>query len=184
MESHRPFEGWLLGDDALTALQQGQLRAHLDTCPDCRALAAGRTAFEESVRQSPMQAPGAGFTARWVASLSERHAKESLRQAAWIGLGLVGSAAAVAALLLILVGETLLSPWAWIVQTLNGLANLMVWGRLAWEFTAAVINGLPSIVPGSWELAAIAAGLGLSAVWLISLYRLALQSATTKGETQ
>jgi len=183
MESHRPYEDWLLGDEALTAAQQEQLRAHLSACPDCRALAAGRTAFEESVRQSRMQAPGAGFTARWVASLSERHAKESLRQVLWIGIGLACSAAAVGALLLTLVGETLISPWAWIVQTLNALANLMVWGRVAWEFTAAVINGLPSILPGSWELAAIAAGLGLTAVWLISLYRLAVQSAT-KGEIQ
>lgn len=183
MESHRPFEDWLLGDEGLTAVQHDQLRLHLDACPHCRGLAAGMAAIERTVRESRMTAPAPGFTSRWVAGLPERQAKESRRQAAWIGIGLAGSAAVVGAVLVILVGQTLLSPWAWIVQMLSILANLVIWGWVTWEFVAAVADGLPSIVPAAWGVAAIAATIGLTGVWLVSLYRLAVQGAT-KGEAQ
>lgn len=130
-----------------------------------------------------MVIPEQGFTARWVAALPERRARESRRQALWFGIGLAVAAAVVGALLVILVGQTLLSPWAWIVQTLSTLANLVIWGWVTWEFVAAVADGLPSIVPAAWGVAAIAASIGLIGVWLVSLYRLAVQGAT-KGESQ
>lgn len=183
MESHRPFEEWLLGDERLTAAQHGQLRLHLDACPQCRGLAAGMAAMERTVRESRMAIPRQGFTARWVAALPERRERESRRQALWIGIGLALSAAAVGMLLLILVGQTLLSPWAWIVQTLSALRNVVIWGWVTWEFLAAVADGLPSIIPAAWGVAAVAAGIGLTGVWIVSLYRLAAQGAT-KGESR
>lgn len=183
MESHRPFEDWLLGDENLTAAQHDQLRLHLDSCAHCRGLAAGVVAFERAVREGRMAIPRQGFTARWVAALPERRERESRRQALWIGIALAVSAVAVGAVLVILVGQTLLSPWAWIVQTLSSLSNLVIWGWVTWEFLAAIADGLPSIVPAAWGVAAIAAGLGLIGVWLVSLYRLATQGAT-KGESQ
>lgn len=183
MESHRPFEDWLLGDERLTAEQHGQLRMHLGVCAQCRSLAAGMAAMERTIRESRMAIPEQGFTARWVAALPERRETESRRQALWIGIGLAVSAAAVASALVSLVGQTLFSPWAWIVQTLSALRNVVIWGWVAWEFLAAIADGLPSIVPAAWGVAAVAAGIGLTGVWIVSLYRLAAQGAT-KGESQ
>ncbi len=183
MESHRPFEDWLLGDDALNSLQRSQLKAHLDTCIQCQDLAAGWSAVERAVRDSRWIAPAPGFKARWLTGLPERQAKQARRQAWWIGLGLAGAAAIVGALLLVLVGHTLLSPWAWIVQGLNVVTDLAVWGWVVWGFCAAVVDGLPSIVPAAWGVGLVAACLGLVGLWLISLYRLAAQGVT-KGESR
>jgi hypothetical protein len=72
---HRPFEDWLLDNQALSTGQMRQLNAHLRVCPDCTAIAEVNLALNST----KLAVPAAGFTERFQIRLSARKKAMHLR---------------------------------------------------------------------------------------------------------
>ncbi len=73
--NHRPFEDWLLEDQQLTIEQERELRAHLQTCTSCAAIAESNLALHST----RMVSPKAGFVSRFETRLIE-HRKAARRR--------------------------------------------------------------------------------------------------------
>ncbi len=165
---HRPFEDWLMDNQALTPDEKQQLNSHLRTCTSCTALADVNLALK-SVR---MAEPEAGFVDRFQVRLAAR--KQAMRRRNFWGF-------------VVLTLSTLgLSGWiAWPVlkelfqSPVNLLASWMASLVSFWASLQAILRAgmvLFKVVPGFvpvyiWTVILFAAG-GWSLVWIVSLMKI------------
>jgi len=82
---HQSYETWLLDDERLTAGQERELRLHLQSCPQCAALAQSNRAL----RAAPMSAPPAGFALRFQARLAAERKAQRIRNISGLTLILI-----------------------------------------------------------------------------------------------
>ena len=176
--SHQPFEDWILDDEALRGEQQQALDAHRAVCASCTRLGTARTAVERGLRQAEMEAPAAGFTARFSQRLARDRVQAGRRQA-WGTFTLAAAAAGVVATPLVLrVSQDWKSPGDWVVQVLIRLYDAWVGLRVAGGFVQVAWNSLPDVLPPAWILGFVAACLGIGVVWIATLYRFAFRRVT------
>ncbi len=173
--SHQPFEAWLLMRDELTPDESGRLRAHLDECGPCAALAGALEEVEAEFRTAESLRPAPGFTARWRARMEGASERRAVRQA-WSALGLMAGMAV--SLLALLVAGVLGSPADWAAGGLRTLAGWIADARLVWGLAGAFVGSLPepiSIASGmALALGLMAATVGLAGAWFITMHRFAL----------
>jgi predicted anti-sigma-YlaC factor YlaD len=166
---HRPFEGWLLDNQTLTADEKRQLNAHLQGCSSCSALAEVNLAL----KSAKMAEPAAGFTDRFQARLAAR--KQALRRRNFWGF-----------LLLALSVLSILTFFAWpvIVGLLQSPVDLLsTWiGSLLslWVSLIAMANAglvlfriVPGFIPAYIWTVILFAACGWSLLWVFSLFKFA-----------
>jgi hypothetical protein len=165
---HRPFEGWLLNDDALTPQQKRELNAHLQNCNSCSALAEVDLAF----RSVQAAEPASGFVDRFQGRLAAR--KRALRLRNAVGFGLL--AVSVAGVLLFLAWPVLQASFERPVDMLaSGLSSLVsLWAALQALFHAGTVlfRVAPGFVPGYIWAILIFGLTGWSVVWAFSLLKI------------
>ncbi len=165
---HRPFEDWLMDNQALTPDEKQQLNSHLRTCTSCTALADVNLALK-SVR---MAEPEAGFVDRFQVRLAAR--KQAMRRRNFWGF------------VVLTLSALGLSGWiAWPVlkelfqSPVNLLASWMASLVSFWASLQAILRAgmvLFKVVPGFvpvyiWTVILFAAG-GWSLVWIVSLMKI------------
>jgi hypothetical protein len=165
--NHRPFEDWLLADEALTPQQKRELQAHLQTCAECASLAE----VDMVLKSVKAAAPAEGFADRFQVRL-EAQKKALRRRYFWGYFILVLSVASVA----------LWSSWPLLKSAVQSPVNLLaswlsylvlLWASL--EAMGHVSSVLVKIVPGFiplyvWLVILLAGG-GWSLVWILSMIK-------------
>jgi anti-sigma factor RsiW len=177
--THRPYhesmQAVLDGDLALA--DRRALEAHLATCASCQADWAALNSVHRLFKAAPLAAPRAGFNGRFQARLAQRRRQpQALWGALALGLGAVGASALVVPLGLGLVFSTVRVAQ----QPATSLALLASVSAVA-AFLATFLDALFIAVgalagvllpnPLLWAGAVLA--LGLTAVWLYVMRRLA-----------
>jgi hypothetical protein len=164
---HRPFEGWLLNNQALAADEKRQLDAHLQGCNSCSALAEVNLALK-SVR---MAAPTAGFADRFQVRLAAQ--KKALRRRNFWGFLLL--TLSVLSILTLIIWPVLTSllqspldlPAAWIGSLLSFWSVLVAMAQAGWVLFKVVPDFVPAYI---WTVILFAA-CGWSLLWVFSLIK-------------
>ena len=165
---HRPFEGWLLNNQVLTADEKRQLNAHLQVCSSCSALAEVNLAL----KTVKMTAPADGFTDRFKFRLETR--KKTIRRRNFAGFMLLAGC---------VLGALTLIFWPFLMGVSQSPVELLIswFGALLsfWTSLEAMAHAgflLFKIVPGFipvyiWAIFLLAAcGWGL--VWVFSFIKI------------
>lgn len=165
--NHRPFEDWLLDNQALTVDQKRQLNTHMQTCRSCAALGEVNLALR-SVR---VAMPAAGFADRFQVRLIAR--KQALRWRNIWGFTF---------LTLSVLGLFVWISWPVLKDLIQTPVNLLAawisslisyWASLQAIFQAGMVlfKVAPGFVPTYvWTVILFAAG-GWSLVWVVSLMK-------------
>jgi hypothetical protein len=164
---HRPFEDWLLDNQALTTDQKHQLITHLRTCSTCSVIAEVNLALN-SVK---VAAPAAGFTDRFQARLAAR--KQALRwRNIWGFLVLTLSALSILVWVTWPVLKDLLqSPVNLVASWISSLASFWAAFQAITQAGVVLFKVAPGFVPAYvWMVILLAAG-GWSLVWVISFMK-------------
>jgi hypothetical protein len=166
---HRPFEGWLLNNQTLTAEEKRQLNIHLQGCSSCSALAEVNLALK-SVRVAE---PAAGFTDRFQARLAAR--KQALRRKnLWGFLLLTLSVSSVLTLIAWPIITSLLqSPVdllsAWFYSLLSSWVSLIAMAHAG----LVLFKVIPDFIPAYIWTVILFAACGWSLLWVFSLFKFA-----------
>jgi anti-sigma factor RsiW len=162
--NHRPFEDWLLADEALDPERNRELRAHLLTCKTCAALAEVNVALRSAQTIHPVS----GFTNRFQERLAVHKAGQ--RKRAFWGVLVLGLSALTVLVWLGLSAFPLLeqSPFELFVKWLGYMAYLIT-AIQAINVVSSVLWGMiPDFVPPAWLAAGGLVFAGLSSLWVIA----------------
>ena len=165
--NHRPFEGWLLNTQALSADEKRQLDTHLQICSSCTALAEVNLALK-SVK---MVAPAAGFTDRFQIRLEAR--KRALRRRNILGFVLL-TMCVLGALLFIawpVITSLLRSPAGLLTSWLGALVSLWVALEAMAHAGLVLFKIVPGFIPAYIWMFGLFAACGWSLVWVLSLIK-------------
>ncbi len=99
--NHQLIDLWLHDPSGLSAEQTCELRAHLQTCGECKRIYAGWQASSRLIQAAGQAYAPQGFAARFQGSLAERRRKKNLRQVKIFLLALLGAILAASILLLV-----------------------------------------------------------------------------------
>lgn len=165
--NHQPFEDWLLDPGSLDTKKKHELQAHLQTCPECMALAE----VELALHTARMESPAAGFAERFQGRLI-KHKQALRRRIFW---GFLMMTIGVIAILLWLswsrLGPMLQSP-------VNTLAGWISWLIALWtslqaigQVSKLIFQVLPGFVPPFvWISLLLGAG-AWSMLYILSLVK-------------
>ena len=166
--NHRPFEDWIISEQALTPVEKRQLESHLRGCKVCSSLVD--TGVE--LRSSRMVPPKAGFTHRFHTRLAAHKVSERRRRF-W------GS------LVFILVGTFLLawkagpfilsifaSPAEWITFVIGYFLFVATSIQVLTEAVLVILDIAPVLVPAYVWMIIVSALAGLGLLWSVSIWRL------------
>ena len=164
---HRPFEDWLINNQALSTDETRQLNTHLQECSSCSALAEVNLALK-SIK---MAAPAAGFTDRFQVRLEAQ--KKALRRRNFWGF--------------LLLSLSVLSALVWTVwpvlksliqSPVNLLASWLSTVVSVWASVEALFQGgrvilkvLPGFIPVYVWIVILLAASGWSLLWVFSLMK-------------
>lgn len=144
--SHELYESWLLSEQSLTAGQKDELKAHLQTCPQCRKIASGWQATRQAILSSGSVAPQPGFSTRWQATLAERRQHKQKLTIRWLLLGLVVSAlVSFSTLFVFLTNTTALLDW-WL-KTSVSLERTAGWLSQIGKLLGSWLGNVPGFLP-------------------------------------
>ncbi len=162
-----------LSDTILDAYAEGQLTArertaadaHLATCADCRLALVTLAQMGDLLREQPQQTPPLELTSRILAELapvSARPIRQRWTTSHWLAAGL--SATVVWTLLVVLVGETVLSAYRRGLGDFADLARLHPQALMRYpsEALSAILESIPAV---EMALTLVALALGL---WLLT----------------
>ena len=173
--SHQPFEEWIFEEEGLPLEQRKRLQVHLDGCRRCQALYAAWEGIRSDLADPQMVGPEPGFASRWRARYAEQSLDTARRQVSWaLGLTILG-AGVLAIPLAMQVYAVLEAPAAAGGSVIRGILSLDLALKLSGGFLRALLSGVASqLVPAGWAGIGLAL-LGFTAVWVLSLYRFAIQ---------
>lgn len=172
--SHQPYETWLLETEELTAQQAAELRAHLDTCPECKQLKNAWGNVLGMIRSEPVVPAPAGFAQRWKADLEARKAKKQARQIRRT-LFLMVAGIAVISLGFIVFLATTMTPAEFMVHAMRTITTVSSSAREAQQFLQYLLRITPPVIPILIGLAAASWVLALSLTWLITVLRFSIK---------
>ncbi len=175
--NHPLIDLWLHDPSGLTAEQDSQLRAHLQTCEECKRIYAAWQASSRLIQTAGTVRAPQGFTARFQASLPERRRKRQHRQVRIFLLVLL-SAILAASILLLLRFFGSHPPVQVLSQGIHFFSTAP--GRLL-EFRYIVSFWLGEISPVYWISAAFILS-GWTIILLLS-WALAVMRITHQGVT-
>jgi hypothetical protein len=163
--NHRPFEDWMLEDQALTPEHKRDLQSHLRTCTQCAALAEVNLALGSARVATPAE----GFADRFQVRLAAQRQAQRKRNF-WGFLILVISVMTVLSWLAWPILKVVLdSPVNFLSTWLSYLLSLWFWLQALGQAGSVLLRVIPAFVPPYfWILAAFAlAGWGL--LWALSI---------------
>ena len=173
--NHQTFENWILDAAPLSEAETQALRAHLETCESCRALAESWGAVAALFDGTPAPDPAPGFSDRWLDALERAEAAQHARarRQAWIAAAVFGSGAL---LTLILLGVQFVrlygSFWGFALDALSRTTGLLVWlvglGSLGGTFLRAFAGLVPLPV---WGAVAAFSGLAML-LWVVVMAKI------------
>ena len=167
--NHRPFEDWMLEDQALTAEQKRDLQSHLRTCTQCAALAEVNLALGAA----KAAAPAAGFANRFQVRLAAQRQVQR-RRIFWGFLILVISVVSVLSWFAWPILSVVLdSPVEALSTWLSYLLSLWFWLQALGQAGSVLLRVIPTFVPPYfWPLAAFAL-VGWGLLWALSIWKIA-----------
>ena len=176
--SHELYENWLLSEPPLTLEQKEELNTHLQSCPQCRKLAAGWKGALQQISAVSMAEPAPGFSERWQNSLAERRQRKQKMTIRWLLLGLIFAAViSLTTLVLFLTNSIALLDW-W-VKSAASLERLGTWVNQAGLVLSSWFQGFPPIVLPAFFLLVLSAGCTLLVVlWVSVAKQLSFQGVT------
>ena len=164
---HRPFEDWLLNNQALSTEENRQLNTHLQSCCSCSTLAEVNLALK-SVK---MIAPAAGFAERFHVRL-EAQKKALHRRNFWGFLLLTLSVlSGLTSITLPVLKSLIQSPLYWLAAWLSTVVS--IWASLEALFQGGrvILKVIPGFIPiYVWIVVLLVAG-GCSLLWVFSLMK-------------
>jgi len=164
---HRPFEDWLLNNQALSVDENRQLNTHLQSCSTCSALAEVNLALK-SVK---MVAPAAGFAERFLGRLEAQ--KKALRRRNFWGFLLLtlSVSSGLTSVTLPVIKSLIQSPLDWLAAWLSTVVS--IWASLEALFQGGrvILKVIPGFIPiYVWIVVLLVAG-GWSLLWVFSLMK-------------
>ena len=167
--NHRPFEDWMLEDQAMTPEQKCELQSHLRTCSQCAALAEVNLVLASS----RVVVPAAGFADRFQVRLSAQRQSQRKRNF-WGFLILVISVMTVLMWLAWPILKVVLdSPVNFLSTWLSSLLSLWFWLQALGQAGSVLLRIIPTFVPPYvWALVAFSLA-GWSLLWVLSIWKLA-----------
>ena len=162
---HRPFEDWLLNNQALSAEENRQLNAHLQGCSSCTALAEVNLALK-SVK---LVAPETGFTERFQVRLEAQ--KKALRRRNFWGFMVLTLSvlSGLVAITLPVLKSLIQSPVAWLASWLSTVVSIWASVEALFQGGRVILRVLPGFIPiYVWIVVLLVAG-GWSLLWVLSL---------------
>ncbi len=176
--SHELYENWLLSEPPLTSEQKEELTTHLQSCPQCRKLAAGWKGALQQISAVGMAEPAPGFSQRWQNSLAERRQRKHKMTIRWLLLGLIMAAViSLTTLALFLTNSIALLDW-W-VKSAASLERMSTWIKQAEMVFSSWFSGFPPIILPVFVLLVLSAGCTLLVVlWVSVAKQLSFQGVT------
>ena len=174
--NHQPFDVWLFEEEALSPDQDRALAEHLASCEYCRALAAARRAVDDQLRSTSQIRPAPGFTQRWRACLAENRHRMGQCQLCTVLLsttvGLITLTLLFGAQLLPLLQPVIPAITQWFSKIVGVIAHLNLVRDILGVLFEIMVEGIPIV----YRVVLPVSIAGLSAGWIVSLYRLSLQN--------
>ncbi len=166
--NHRPFEDWLLEDQALDPQQQRDLQNHLRDCVSCASIADSNLAL----RGTRMVSPQPGFADRFSGRLARRRAEQRLRQVVGTILLVLAGVGLTAYFAGPIIEEALSSPAAWITAVVGYFLFVVTSLQVLSEAGEVLLRVLPTFVsPAGWFITALIFA-GLASMWVLTIRRL------------
>jgi anti-sigma factor RsiW len=173
---HLQFEAMLFDVKHLTSAQRAELESHLASCSACGELAHALSQMEERMANASLVAPAEGFGVRFQRRLWRARQNAHARL---FGLSAVTITAGVVTLVT-LFGADVISWLTPLVSTslksLAGITRLSGLFTMLGEFLTLLVENMISTLPPAYLLAGSAAFSGLLGLWILSLYRMNIQS--------
>lgn len=173
--AHQPFETWIFAEEATTNEQARALEEHLESCAHCKALANAWADVRGSLHAPAMAMPAPGFSARWQARLAQSRERDRRRQAEWVLAGTCGGAILLSLLLGLHWIDLLRSPAGLLMDLATGLSSLVARLLVMQDLLTSLFRLLgPSALPLG-GLGFVAAASAVAVLWVVSIYRFAIQ---------
>lgn len=173
--NHQPFESWIFDDAPLADAQQQELDAHLQDCSACRELFEADRHVISIMGPASMRAPAPGFRARFEHRLAEQQRTRRIIQI----LGLSAMVLGLLVLVSLFVGGFLFTRYVPFTRAVTGagtfVIQLALQMRLMLRVVGMVVGAFLTTLPQALLLAAAVTGMGLTGLWLFSLYRISSQ---------
>ena len=173
---HLPYDTWLFEGEALSPDRYRALAEHLEFCEHCRTLAAAWSAVEGQLISTSQIEPAPGFTQRWRASLADDRHRVGQRQLGTVLLsttvGLVTLALLFGAQLLPLLQPAIPAITQWFSKIVGVVAHLNLVREVFSVLLEIMVEGIPIV----YRVVLPISLTGLSAGWIVSLYRLSFQN--------
>ena len=170
MNTHDPYEHWILKDGPLNEEQASSLNRHLAGCTHCQQVKLGWERAHQQMTGAEMAVPAPGFSQRWQSSLAERRASRQKNQVRrffkyLIGINLLSFTGLVSTLIL---GTSPLKLFSGLLQ---GSVSTFLYAKEAQNLILGAFHSVPLFIPVAfWIL--ISTGFCLAAlVWGASMWR-------------
>ena len=174
--NHQPFDKWLFEEEALSPDQGRALAEHLESCEHCHTLAAAWKAVEGQLLATSQIGPAPGFTQRWRASLADSRRRVGQRQLSTVLLattvGLATLTLLFGAQLLPLLQPVIPAITQWFSQIVAVIAHFNLVREIFSILLEIMVEGIPIVYRVTLPISLT----GLSAMWIVSLYRLGFQN--------
>jgi len=172
---HQPFEAWIFEEDSLGEVEQRDLAAHLADCGVCRSLFEADRNVIGIVQRAESVAPAPGFRGRFEFRLEEQRRTRRLVQ----GLIITAIILAILVATSLLVGGFLFTRYVPFTRAVTGLGQILiqvvVQVGLMVKILGLVAGAFLKSLPQASLFAASIAGVGLTSLWLFSIYRVSSQ---------
>lgn len=177
--SHLPYETWMFSQEQLSSEQSKELSDHLENCAQCRMQQLSWTNVRSHMQSAPVLPPRPGFSQRWQTGLSERRAREQLRQ---VRIWLLGLAApAVTSLIVLGIYLTVtISPMDLVVAGFQSFTRMIIIGANLQIVLAKWVPILPIAIPVAiWILFSLSLCL-VTGIWLVSMWQSIMKGVSGK----
>lgn len=172
---HQPFEAWIFSDEILADGEQRALDEHLHDCESCRSLQDADRTLTGMLESAPTLAPAPGFRARFAYRLEEERRFRRLVRALMIG----GVLLMLMAIVSLLIGGLLFTRVVLVNRAVTQVGQFLVrvgfQASLSIRVLTLVAGALLRTLPQASLFAVSIASVGLTSLWLFSLYRISSQ---------
>jgi hypothetical protein len=172
---HKPYESWLVADEALLPDQEISLQEHLETCETCRQLQKSWQEVEDIFEERILLRPNSGFTERWQLRLAKEFSlqseKEQLRSTWMFLAATTGTAFLVLVIMSIRFFSTMQNPTEAFISGMTLVAGVLNLTETIQKAIFPLFEVFILSVPTLWWLFLILSAILLTLVLTFSILR-------------